>query len=293
MILITAPTSTIGRDLIENLLDREVSLRLLARDPAALPPEVRERAEVIEGSHGETAAIERATEGARAVFWLPPNIPDAPRVEASFAEFTRPACGAFARQGVERVVGISAIGRGTPMADRAGLVAASLGMDDLIAASGVAYRAVVCPSLMRNLLNQVASIKEQRAFFMTLDPDRSLPLVSSRDVAVSCARLLIDESWDGSAEHPCLGPEDLSPDGMASIISEVVGTDVVYKQIPGEALKDRLLGFGYSEAMAQAMVDMFTAKNEGLDNAEPRTPESRTPTTFRQWCEKILRPRVL
>ena len=27
-------------------------------------------------------------------------------------------------------------------------------------------------------------------------------------------------------------------------------------------------------------------------NAEPRTPESTTPTTFRQWCEEVLKPAV-
>ena len=45
-----------------------------------------------------------------------------------------------------------------------------------------------------------------------------------------------------------------------------------------------------SEAMAQGMVDMMLAKNDGLDNAEPRTPESTTPTSFRQWCEEVLKP---
>ncbi|WP_433385373.1 hypothetical protein [Dactylosporangium sp. CA-152071] len=44
-----------------------------------------------------------------------------------------------------------------------------------------------------------------------------------------------------------------------------------------------------SEPMAQAMVDMFLAKDAGLDNAEPRTPAT-TPTTFRQWCEEVLKP---
>jgi hypothetical protein len=32
------------------------------------------------------------------------------------------------------------------------------------------------------------------------------------------------------------------------------------------------------------MLDMAVAKDNGLDNAEPRTPQSTTPTSFRQWC---------
>jgi hypothetical protein len=48
-----------------------------------------------------------------------------------------------------------------------------------------------------------------------------------------------------------------------------------------------------SEAMAQGTADMLTAKNAGLDNAEPRTPQSTTPTSFRQWCQEVLKPAVL
>jgi hypothetical protein len=48
-----------------------------------------------------------------------------------------------------------------------------------------------------------------------------------------------------------------------------------------------------SDAMAQAMPDMAVAKDNGLDNAVIRTAKSSTPTTFRQWCEEVLKPAVL
>jgi hypothetical protein len=41
------------------------------------------------------------------------------------------------------------------------------------------------------------------------------------------------------------------------------------------------------------MVDMMVAKDNGLDNGELRTPETTTPTSFRQWCEEVLKPAVL
>jgi len=50
---------------------------------------------------------------------------------------------------------------------------------------------------------------------------------------------------------------------------------------------------GSSEAMTSGMVEMMIAKDRGLDNAEPRTPESSTPTSFRQWCTEVLKPAVL
>jgi hypothetical protein len=47
---------------------------------------------------------------------------------------------------------------------------------------------------------------------------------------------------------------------------------------------------GVSDAVINGMVDMMVAKDQGLDNAEPRTAQSTTPTSFRQWCEEVLRP---
>jgi phosphotransferase system IIA component len=80
---------------------------------------------------------------------------------------------------------------------------------------------------------------------------------------------------------------------MAQIMSEVLGKPMRFQQIPGEAFKAGLTGRGMSEAMAQGTLDMMVAKNEGLDNAEPRTHKNTTPTSFRQWCEEVLKPAVL
>jgi hypothetical protein len=80
---------------------------------------------------------------------------------------------------------------------------------------------------------------------------------------------------------------------MAEIISEVLGTQVRFVQTSFEAYKERFVGFGMSDAMAQGMTDMARAKNDGLDNAVKRTPENSTPTSFRQWCEDVLKPAVL
>jgi hypothetical protein len=53
----------------------------------------------------------------------------------------------------------------------------------------------------------------------------------------------------------------------------------------------RLMQHCSSAAFAQSLVDMFAEVGQGLYEAEPRTPETTT-TTFRQWCEQVLRPAV-
>jgi uncharacterized protein YbjT (DUF2867 family) len=293
MIVITTPSGQIGHQVLANLLDSGEALRAIDRDPSELPAEIRERVEIVEGSHGDAAVVATAFAGADAVFWLTPPDPHAPSVEAAYVGFTRPAAAAFKRQGVKRIVGVSALGRGTPWADRAGFVIGSLAMDDLIASSSVAYRALCNPSFMDNIARQVAAIANQGLFFSPIDGERKLPTVATRDIAAAAARLLLDGSWSGVDEVPLLGPEDLSFNDMAEIMSEALGEEVCFQQTTFEAYKNQFLGFGMSDAMAQGQTDMARAKNEGIDNAVQRTPENATPTSFRQWSEEVLKPAVL
>jgi uncharacterized protein YbjT (DUF2867 family) len=291
MIVITTPTGQIGHQALENLLGSGEALRVIARDPSRIPAGARGHVEVIEGSHGDPDVVDDAFAGADAVFWLVPPDPRAESVEAAYLGFTRPAAEAFKRHAVKRVVGVSALGRGTPWAAHAGYATGSLAMDDLIASTGVGYRALTMPSFMDNLLRFAEPIRNDGVFFAPIAGGRKLPSCATRDIAAA-ARLLLDDSWTGIGHVAVLGPEDISYNDMAAIISDVLGKPVRFQQIPGQALKQRLLQAGASDAMAQGVVDMWAAKNSGLDNAEPRTPESTTPTSFREWCEQVLKPAV-
>jgi uncharacterized protein YbjT (DUF2867 family) len=165
MIVITAPTGKIGHQVLANVLETSAPVRVIVRDAGKLPDSVRDRVEVVEGSHGDADVVDRAFAGADTLFWLVPPDPTAATVEEAYVGFTLPAAEALKRHQVKRVVDISALGRGTPRADNAGLVTASLAMDDLIASTGVAFRAVTNPSFMDNVARQAAPIREKGMFW--------------------------------------------------------------------------------------------------------------------------------
>jgi uncharacterized protein YbjT (DUF2867 family) len=290
MIVVTAPTGNIGRQVVANLLALGTPVRVIVRDPDRLAGPVRERAEVVAGSHGDPDVVAKAFDGADAIFWLAPPNRQASDFRQVYLDFTRPATRAFTEG--QRVVGVSALGRGTAPAANAGLVTASLEMDDLIAASGVAYRALALPSFMDNVLRQVPVIREQGRYFGPSEPDRKMPTCATRDIAAVATRLLLDDGWSGSGETPVLGPEDLSMLDEVRIMSEVLGRPIEYVRTPLDAFKSQFLAGGASESVAQAMVDMARAKDEGLDEGVARTAGTTSPTTFRQWCEEVLRPAV-
>jgi len=293
MIVVTTPTGTIGSHVLQGLLDRDAPVRVIAREPSRLPAQAKGRIELVRGSHGDPDVVTEAFAGADTVFWLVPPDYRTDSVEASYVDFTRPACEAIVGQGVRRVVVVSALGRGSALAHNAGVVTASLAMRDLIAKTGVHYRALTPSSFMSNLLTQVEPIKHQGTFFDVPAADRKLPTVAPRDIAAVAVDLLLDDSWTGQDDVPVVGPEDLSGNDMARIMAQVLARPVQYQQIPGEAFKAELLRNGMSEVMAQGLLDMRQAKDQGLDDAASYAPRSNSPTRFRQWCEETLRPAVL
>ncbi|MER5194443.1 NAD(P)H-binding protein [Streptomyces sp. NPDC002755] len=292
MIVVTTPTGQIGREVLSRLLDAgngATPVRVIVRDPARLSPRTRGRVEVVRGSHADPAVLKEACAGADRIFWLVPPTPGADSVEGHFRAFTEPLCEVIAGQGVERVVAVSTLGRG--VAENAGPISASLAMDEAIAATGVHYRALCPPALMENLLRQTASIRDEGVWSEALERDRVVRTCATRDVAAEAARLLLDDSWTGYGDVPLVGPDELTPEGMARVVSEVLDRPVRVRQITVAEQKARLTGFGASEAWAQGVADMTHAQNtQGFYGAtRPSTPDT-APTDFRRWCEEVLKP---
>jgi hypothetical protein len=73
----------------------------------------------------------------------------------------------------------------------------------------------------------------------------------------------------------------------------VLGRPVRFQQVTVADYKATMLRHGVTEASAQGMADMAEAQNDGIYDIEPRTPQSATPTSFRQWCADILKLAVL
>lgn len=288
MIVITTPTGDIGARVLAHVLEAGGAVRVVVRDASALPDDVRERIEVVEGSHADAAVIGPALAGARSAFWLPPGPPTSAGPQEAYVEFSRAFCDALPASGVTHVVGVSALGRG--WSGPAGHVTASLAMDDMIGATGVAYRALACASLMDNMARQADAIRETGTFYQPTPGDLPLPHVAKVDVAALAARLLLSPDWTGVAEVPLHGPEDLSFERMAAIVSDVLGRPVRFQEMPMAQFEGTMRSFGATEGMARSMVEMLGAKNAGMDTMERGMAREETPTTFRRWCETELRP---
>jgi uncharacterized protein YbjT (DUF2867 family) len=229
--------------------------------------------------------VTEALAGASDVFWLIPPDARSPSVEDHLLSFARPLCEALTSQRLVYVSGLTS----RQMPGRT----AGTAVDALIADTEVSCRVLRMPAFMDNILWQVQPIKHQGVFSYPVSGDRELPTCATKDIAAVAAGLLLDRTWTGQDSIPLLGAADLSYNDMARIMSEVLGRPIRYQQVPGESYQAALIEHGMSTPMAQWLTGLLARVDQGLYNAEPRTPESTTPTTFRQWCEEVLKPVIL
>lgn len=290
MIVVTTPTGNIGRHVVRHLLNAGEALRVIVRDPSKLSPDVRARVEVVEGSHGDPAVVDRAFRGADAVFWLCPPTPSATPAAAT-VDFARPGAEAMRRHGVPYIVAATTLGRDTPWQERAGNATGSIHMVDLLRTTGAAVRGLALPAFMDNALRQADTIRQGK-MLGPIDPDKKLPHTAARDTGAAATGLLIDRSWSGQEDVPVLGPEELSYADLAAIVSEVIGREVHYEHQTYDAYKEAAMARGLTDAFAQGFVDMLRAKEAGMDNVASRATAIIGSTSFRRWAEEELKPVV-
>jgi uncharacterized protein YbjT (DUF2867 family) len=288
MIVITTPTGHIGSRLAELLVERGEAIRVIARDPSRLTPAVRESAEVVTGSHADAAVLDAALTGADAFFLIVPPDGRASSVTGHYVEYGRQARAALDRAGVGHAVMISTMGGGN---DHAGHLSAARAAEAEVGASGALLRALAPPFFMENLLNQAEAIRGG-VLALPSDAERILPVVATDDLAALAADLLTDRSWDGVSRVPISSTDSLTPEGIASTLGETLGRDVAYHQAPIDAYKERMVGFGMSDAWAGGIAEMAEAQNQGFYDSEVEAARGVAPTTLSKWAETVLRPGV-
>ena len=291
MIVITTPIGQIGHQILDQIFDSGKPIRVIVRDPSRLDPKIRDRVEVVQGSHDDIDVVNEAFAGADCVFWLVPPNPHTDNPTNYYLDFTRPACEAIKLQGVKRVVGVTSLGR--KFDKNAGLLSAAFAMDDLIESTGVSYRALRMPFFLENLLNQSKAISNQGVFFLPNSRDHKLSTVATSDIAEAAVKLLLDDFWSGQDSSLLVCPDELSPNEMAQVMSEVLERPVCFQQVNREDYKAAMMQRGMTEAWVQGMIDMAAAQDQGIYDIDPRTSEFATPTSFRQWCEDVFKPAVL
>jgi uncharacterized protein YbjT (DUF2867 family) len=246
VILVIGGRSKIGSALIAGLLDRGQSVRALARrseDRTGFPHGV----EVVAGDLADPDSLARAMDEIKKAFLLCGPTPDE-------VALNRNAIDAAAAAGVELLLRSSILGSdpGSPSA----FMRDHGECDAYLREAGVPY-AIVRPNMfLQNVPEStIPSIDESGTFYANAG-DARISMVDTRDVAAVAAVLLTEPGHAGD-ELDVTGPEALDYHDVAARLSNSLGRDVTYVDVPDDAVRTALAGYGMGGWMVGALVDLF------------------------------------
>ncbi|MFF4498545.1 NAD(P)H-binding protein [Streptomyces sp. NPDC001546] len=285
-IVVTTPTGHVGSRVVRLLLQAGVRPRVLVRDPARLDEETRERADVCQGDLADAGFVREAVAGARSVFWVDPT-PHTTADPVSVSLATAAPLVSAARAGdVGRVVLLSSIG--AEKRHGVGHIDALAGIEEELDATGVDVLHLRCAYFFTNLLLDLDGLR-RGVLSTAFDPGHRMPWVDPRDIGDVVAARLLNDGWRGRVVQAVHGPEDLTFEQVARILTEALGRTVRLEPVGDDAVRKALRTAGLPPSAVEGIVGM-TAGSRDLVPEQPRDVLTTTPTRLAGWAHAELRP---
>jgi uncharacterized protein YbjT (DUF2867 family) len=285
MYVITGATGKTGRLIAESLLAEGNKVRAVGRNAEHLRPLVDKGAEPFIGSVSEIAAMTEAFRGAGAVYLMtPPNyMADDPRAYQN--DVAKAYVDAIRNEGVAYAVNLSSVG--AQLSQGAGPISGlhyvEERLNQLPDLNVVHLRAAY---FMENFLSQIDLIKTRNIIGTPLRKDVKIPMIDTGDIADFATKLLLRLDFSGQSTRELLGSGDYSMEEATRTIGKAIGKyDLSYVQFPYEQAEKAMISTGFSQAVAQSLIEMVRALDEGLvQPQEERNAENTTPTTFEKFA---------
>jgi uncharacterized protein YbjT (DUF2867 family) len=289
-IVINTPTSNIGHALAVRLLDAGEHITVLSRDKKKVDALERRGGRVIEGSFEDPTLLAEALDDAESLFWLtpPPARPDyyhwAVRCAKQAAETAKKAR-------VRRAIVLSSAGAHS--GPGTGPVGPAREMENAFEAALPSVVSLRPGIFMENFLQSRDMIAKTGQIFLPIPGGKKWPLVATADIADKAAAWLLDRSWTGHHRVGVHGPKDLSAEEATAIISTELGKQVKCIEASPEQARGAMSSMGMPDFLVEIVLEMYGAYRDGrMDPAEPRTPDTTTPTTLAEFARTKLVPAI-
>ena len=281
MYAICGATGNIGKAIAEKLLAHGSKVRVIGRSKERLKPLTEKGAEPIVADLLDTDAIEKAFTGTKAVFaMIPPNM-TAANYRGYQNEIGQSIASAIEKAGVKYVVNLSSVGAHLPggVGVVNGLYDQEQRLNRLEQTNVIHLR----PSFfVENHIWQIDTIKQHGIMASSLKIDAPIPQIATSDIADYAVERLNALDFEGKVTRDLLGPKDVSMTQVAVAIGKAIGKeDLKFVQVPHDDVRKSLIGMGISEDVANGLIELESAINDGsCSPTELRSPENTTPTTI-------------
>ncbi len=245
MIVVTGATGGNGSEIVRLLAERGAAVRGMVRDPDRARGRLPDSVELVRGDFDAPETLAPAMRGARTLMLISSADPALPTRELAAVEAAKAA-------GIKRIVKFSVIA--ADQEPTFGFGHWHRPVEDAIRASGLAWTFLRPNVFMQNLFWFTEPIKSDGVFGLPVG-DANVSVIDTRDIAACAAAVLSEDGHDGQA-YLLTGPEALSFQQQADVLSNVLGRSIHHEDITPEEHKRRLLSFGQSEAYADAELEL-------------------------------------
>ena len=247
-ILVTGATGTVGREVVPRLAASGVQVRAACRHPEmlALPEDY---VDTVTMDLRNPAELDRALEDVEKIFYLSP-------LEETMVEDAALMVERAQAHGVRHLVRLSALGVDHPKKITLGKVHEEV--ERIIRGSRIDCTFLRPNAFMQNFITYWGeSIRGQNAFFIPQGQGR-VSIIDARDIADVAVTVLTKDGHAGKA-YELTGPEALSNTDIAKVLSDVLGREISYRDIPVEDARSALTEQGVFGRLAEELFELRKA----------------------------------
>lgn len=271
-ILVTGATGNVGKELVEQLLNREARVRVLVRDKQKVAY-LGNRVEIAVGDLDKPETLADAMRSIEKLFFISYHTEQV----ANLVEAAKKA-------GVRHIVKLSS----TEAEKSIGLGKWHREHEEFIKDSGMTWT-IIRPSMFmtQTIKWWAATIKSRSAVYFPGGKGK-VRAIDPRDVAAVACTVLTQPGHEGST-YSVTGPESLTIAEMVEIIGKVLGKRIRYISIPPALGGLWLRRNGLSKELVKALVQTFVAlrKNEYATVTEDvERIIGHKPRDYAAWCRE-------
>jgi uncharacterized protein YbjT (DUF2867 family) len=279
MIVVTGATGTIGTLVVRLLISRGIDARVMARDPAKARSLFGPDAQVVAGDFTDASSLERAFNGANAVFVLSSPAQAIPANDAA-------ALAAARRSGVARAVKMSSLGVDEPASVNLASTRWHGPGEAALRASGLEFTILRPAGFDSNALAWRASILAGTPIEIMTGPGKH-PFVDPRDVAEVAVHALTRDALVNRT-LTLTGPEALTARQQLDFIERVIGRSISSVDLSLETFAERMRSRGIpDDVVASATAGQAFVRGGGSSTVFADLPQAlgRPARSFAEWAE--------
>jgi len=252
-ILVTGATGNTGSGLVPALRSAGVDVRAFVRDESKAQPLKDVGAEIVVGDLDRPETIEPAVEGVDKIYLLTWNGPTQAQQAENVIEAAK-------RAGNPHIVRHSMWG-----SEKSRIIKQGDQVEEAVESSGLPWTLLKPTFYMQNTMMAAQTVSSDGVIYWDMG-DGKLGMIDVRDIVDVAAAVLTGRGHEGKS-YILTGPEAISFHDVADTFSKVLGKDVKYVNVPGEAAFESMVGMGLPEWIAKGYGELSEGFSEGFANS--------------------------